>query len=90
MKQTQTQTKKLASNMTEVTSRGAKVLISYETPVAIWREGGPVATEDRYSQTTQKHITKWLRIHGSGLTSSNVPRISGDAFRFLCKHYEIG
>jgi len=53
--------KKLASNMTELTlSNGDTVLYSYDTPVAGWDETGAYRTNKFFSQTTTKHINKYL------------------------------
>ena len=53
--------KKLASNMTELTlSNGDTVLYSYDTPVAGWDEVGAYRTNKFFSQTTTKHINKYL------------------------------
>ena len=55
--------KALAANQTELyDNTGTVVLFSYETPVAaILPSGRPVRTSEKYSQTTTKHINKWLQ-----------------------------
>lgn len=54
--------KPIASNMTELELDGKRVLFSYQTPVAFKIMGlSTVYVTDRfYSQTTKKHITKWI------------------------------
>ena len=53
--------KQIASNMTEVTlTNGARVLFSYETPVAAYVDGDPIRTDRKWSVTTSKHIRKYL------------------------------
>lgn len=53
--------KPLASNMTEVTTETATILFSYETPVAPCIKGdGYYRTDKKWSQTTTRHINKWL------------------------------
>ena len=51
-----------ASNMREsVDNKGNIILISYETPVAVKMATGEYyRTKTKYSQTTSKHIGKWL------------------------------
>jgi len=49
------------SNMTELDLGFAQVFFSYETPVAArLTDGSLVITNQHYSQTTTKHINKWL------------------------------
>ena len=51
----------IASNMTEVETSKARVLFSYRTPVAAYVFGrGYVKTENWYSETTTRHINKWI------------------------------
>jgi len=53
--------KPIASNMTQLTlANGIKVLFSYETPVACELNSGYYRTAKKWSQTTTKHINKWL------------------------------
>ena len=50
----------IASNMTEVETKDARILFSYRTPVAAYIFGeGFVKTEKYWSTTTSRHITKW-------------------------------
>lgn len=53
--------KPLKQNMTElILESGTRVLFSYRTPVASWRDGfGFRITEKRWSNTTSRHINKW-------------------------------
>ncbi len=53
--------KNVGSNMTELNlTDGTVVLFSYETPVAAEYEGGIYRTTYKWSQTTTRHINKWL------------------------------
>ncbi len=53
--------KKIGSNMTELWTDSACVLFSYDTPVAANNFGeGFVRTSTKHSQTTTRHINKWL------------------------------
>jgi hypothetical protein len=62
----------LGSNRTEIhLPSGAVVLFSYNTPVAAQLAGGGfIRTSTRYSVTTSKHITQWLR----GAQAREVPQ----------------
>ena len=52
----------IASNMTEVETKDARILFSYSTPVAAYIFGeGFVKTEKYWSVTTSRHINKWFR-----------------------------
>ena len=52
--------KQIGSNQTEVVFKdGTYVLFSYETPVAVSTAEGMFVTEQKYSNTTTKHINKW-------------------------------
>jgi len=64
--------KPIASNMTELhLASGIVVLFSYETPVAALIPGvGYIRTAQRWSQTTSRHITKWL----DGISAREVPQ----------------
>lgn len=66
----------IASNMTELElSNGTTVLFSYKTPVAAFVSGkGIVRTEKFFSQTTSKHINKWIRENASSATVTQVPQ----------------
>ena len=51
----------IASNMTEISDGRFRLLFSYSTPVACWtRESGFSRTRKKWSQTTTRHINKWL------------------------------
>ena len=71
--------RQIASNMTEVTTEKGQVLFSYETPVAAILCKAPegldewctvVRTSHKWSQTTSRHINKWL----DGLTAEERPQ----------------
>ena len=52
--------KQIGSNQTElIFNDGTHVLFSYETPVAVSTVDGIFITEQKYSNTTTKHINKW-------------------------------
>ena len=52
--------KPIGSNQTEVImNNGNHVLFSYETPVAVSTIDGIFVTEEKYSNTTTRHINKW-------------------------------
>ena len=54
--------KNIGSNMTQVNTTNANILISYETPVACYIPGeGAFKTATKHSVTTSKHINKWLQ-----------------------------
>ena len=62
--------KPIASNMTELTlTNGIRVLFSYQTPVACELNNGYYRTAKKWSQTTTKHINKWLA--GASATSAD-------------------
>ena len=55
--------RKIGSNMYELDTDKAVVLLSYQTPVAcrLKSDGACFRTEQWYSSTTSRHINKWLR-----------------------------
>ena len=68
--------KPVGSNMTELQLDDVHVLFSYETPVAACIMGeGFVRTSQWYSQTTTRHINKWL----DGVDAPEVPQAYIDA-----------
>lgn len=54
--------KQIASNMTVLYRDGNEILFSYQTPVAVFdrNTGTYFRTETKYSQTTSRHINKWV------------------------------
>lgn len=63
--------KQIGSNQTEVIfNDGTHVLFSYETPVAVSTVDGMFVTEQKYSNTTTRHINKWC----AGTLSMLVPQ----------------
>lgn len=54
--------RRLGATQTEITTAaGVRVLVSYDTPVAvITPAGNAMRTRRFYSRTTFAHITKWL------------------------------
>lgn len=77
--------KQIGSNMTEVTMDGARVLFSYETPVAAYVDGEAVKTDRKWSVTTSKHIRKYL---GNDCDTARV--IPQAAFATLHIRAELG
>lgn len=55
--------KQIASNMTVLHRDNCEILFSYQTPVAVYdvKRGEYLRTETKYSQTTSRHINKWLQ-----------------------------
>jgi len=53
--------KVLGSNMTELVLSSGTVLFSYETAVAAKKAGLLYVSNVRYSNTTERHIKKWLK-----------------------------
>ena len=54
--------KQIGSNQTEIIfNDGTHVFFSYETPVCVSTVDGLFVTENKYSNTTTKHINKWGR-----------------------------
>ena len=64
--------KQVGSNMTVLQRKGHEILFSYETPVAVYDSvrGEYLRTEHKFSQTTSRHINKWLQ----GVKSISVPQ----------------
>lgn len=63
--------KQLGTNRIELEFENARILISYETPVAAWIAGeGWYKTEKNWSRTTSKHITQWGNHEGVTLTQT--------------------
>jgi len=64
--------KQIGSNQTEVQLKTKRVLVSYETPVACQDlvTGALYRTDKRWSNTTSKHINRWL----DGRTAESKPQ----------------
>ena len=63
--------RQVGNNMVEVEKEKARVLFSYNTPVAAYVRGvGYIRTEEYFSSTTSRHITKWL----AGASAKAVPQ----------------
>lgn len=60
---TMTRIKQFASNMTVLHRDNCEILFSYQTPVAVYdvKRSEYLRTETKYSQTTSRHINKWLQ-----------------------------
>ena len=58
----------IGSNVTEVETDKATILVSYSTPVAACLKDGSgfYRTSKRFSVTTSRHINQWL--HGANAT----------------------
>jgi len=52
----------IGSNQTEVERGHLTILVSYQTPVAVWdrKEKIYFRTSEKYSRTTSKHINRWI------------------------------
>jgi hypothetical protein len=62
---------KIGSNMSQLNLQGNRILISYKTPVAYQDKSGKFfKTDKKWSNTTSKHITKWL----AGSPATEVPQ----------------
>ena len=70
--------KQIDSNMTVLDKNGDEILFSYETPVAVYdqQRGEYLRTEQKFSQTTSRHITKWI---GSAVSIS-VPQSTIESY----------
>lgn len=65
--------KPLGANQAELSVGDALVLFSYQTPVAAWVPGqGWIRTATRYSQTTSRHINRWLGGAGTVVPQSVI------------------
>lgn len=72
--------RQIGSNQIEVGKKGMRFLVSYETPVAAYLPGvGMVRTEKFYSNTTSKHINRWL-------DGREAERVSPDIIK---KHFDL-
>jgi|GWRWMinimDraft_1066009.scaffolds.fasta_scaffold36507_1 kynurenine formamidase len=49
-----------AKQLTEIEHNGLRILISYQTPVAVFTGSTLVRTERKFSVTTSKHITFYI------------------------------
>lgn len=66
----------IGSNMTEAVVGNNRFLISYHTPVAAYVEGeGWYRTSRKWSNTTSKHINKWLQ----GVAAKEIPQTDLEA-----------
>lgn len=88
--------KQIASNMTVVnihdtSGDGYNILFSYETPVAIHFQNGVCKKTDKFwSNTTSRHINKWLKNH-CGIIGEvkDVPTISQATLDNLIEGIEL-
>lgn len=73
--------KKIAANQTEVhLDNGDVVFVSYETPVAAFISGrGIVKTTTKWSNTTTKHINKFISRTAPAATVSEEPQTFFDS-----------
>ena len=67
----------IAPNCTQISKGdGTRILFSYESPVAAFIPGrGYVRTDKKWSNTTSKHINKWL----GKVTAQLIPQSELDA-----------
>jgi len=68
--------KSIAANQTEIhLNNGNVVFVSYETPVAAFISGrGIVRTTEKLSNTTTRHINKFVVRHAPSATISEEPQ----------------
>ena len=73
----------LGPNCNEVIdSKGTTVLISYRTPVAAFIPGkGVIQTSKRWSNTTSRHISKWLKQFSPNVTLNLVDQSILDQYQ---------
>lgn len=66
--------KLIGSNQTELyKNNGDIVFFSYETPVAIYLSGkGYFRTSKKFSNTTTRHINKWLPVKATERTQEEI------------------
>lgn len=76
--------KPIQTNMTELHANGIKVLFSYETPVAAYSTGAGqyYKTSKKWSNSTSKHINKWL-------SGNNAMLQEQEFFDNLIKHFDM-
>lgn len=57
--------KSLGANQTQITVGLVDILVSYQTPVAMYDHGSNTAykTERKWSKTTSKHINAWFDLN---------------------------
>jgi hypothetical protein len=68
--------RQIGHNQIQVSKRNGTFLVSYETPVAAHIDGiGYLRTEKFWSNTTSRHINKWL----DGYTANLIPQEDMDA-----------
>lgn len=61
----------IGPNQSEIELGGARVLVSYSTPVAAWLPGeGYIRTRQKHSPTTTRHVNSWL----AGAEAKQVPQ----------------
>ena len=81
--------KSIGSNKTELELKDLRLLISYETPVALIRikqarvfgtstKDSALKTNKYFSRTTSKHINQWLR--DNGFNPEQVPTMAQEFF----------
>ena len=71
----------IGSNQTELSANGVQILYSYQTPVAAWIKGQYYKTNKKWSNTTTKHINKWVHL---------AVEKDQDFFDNLVKQFDIG
>lgn len=67
-------------NQTVLEVHHARILFSYNTPVAAHTGGCYIRTEEHHSRTTSRHISQWLRdCHQDPAEVEEVPQAELDA-----------
>lgn len=77
------------SNMTEARHGEVVILYSYSTPVAVFapRLGAAWVTTKRWSNTTSRHISKWLATRG--LTSKTALKVSQEGIEAAAENGSV-
>ena len=74
----------IQSNLTELDVGGLLVLFSYETPVALRNRGQYYKTDKKWSNTTTRHVNKWLDgAEALPVEQSYFDELLGDDFKFI-------
>jgi hypothetical protein len=72
-----------------ITSQDAQVFISYYTPIAIQRDDYILVVDQKFSSTTSKQTTQWLRHMGSDAIGKNyrynIAYVSPERFKEALK-----
>jgi hypothetical protein len=74
---------------TVIETGGAQVFVSYYTPIAIAKDDFILVVDQKFSRTTSKQTTKWLRHMGSDTIGKNyrynIAYVSPERFKEALK-----